>query len=346
MNKISLISVITLGLLTACSKQQNYSVEPLAVETEIVSAGQEAGIRNYVGTVEEEESVSVSFLGTGTLKRITVSEGQAVHQGQLLAEIDDTQARNLLETARASYTQAEDAIARYKQLYDKGSLPEAKWIEAQSKLDQAKSSLQMAEKNLADCRLTAPMNGIVGKKMMTAGMTVLPSEPVLSIYKINNVKVKVSVPECEIADITAKTSSKITVPAIRQTVDGGEIEKGIVADALTHTYDVRIQVNNKDQKLLPGMACEVKLDVEDTNADNESSQKVITVPVRCVQQSADGNCFVWVVSAEQTACRQIVSLGQTIGNRIEVKSGLKGGEKVIIRGYQKVSENSAVRVNG
>lgn len=342
MKKRTILCVLTLLAMASCSQQQEYKTEALVVETEAVSVSQEAGQQSYVGVVEEEEAVSVSFTSMGTLRRVLVSEGQTVSKGQLLAELDDTQARNMLEGAQASVRQTEDAIGRYKQLYEKGSLAESKWIEAQSKLDQAHASLKAAQKNLEDCQLKAPTAGIIGQKQMTAGATALPSQPVVTIYKINNLKVKVAIPEREMAAITASTPSQIEVAAAGVTIAGGRVEKGVVADGLTHTYDIRIVTTNTDHQLLPGMVCNVTLGIDAANRG--TSQYVLTLPIRCIQQSADGQHFVWVVNDKQ-AHRQPVTLGQTQGNRIEVVAGLQPGTHVIVSGYQKVSEGSEVIVN-
>lgn len=340
MNKVTILCVLTLWLATSCSQQQAYQTEALVVETETVCSSQTTGEKCYVGTIEEEEAVSVSFTSMGTLKRVLVSEGQTVSAGQLLAELDDTQARNMLEGAQASVRQAEDAIERYRQLYDKGSLAESQWVEAQSKLDQAHASLKAAQKNLEDCRLKAPVAGVIGKKQMTAGATALPSQPVVTIYKINNVKVKVAIPEREMAAITPSTPSRIEVAAADVTVAGGRIEKGIVADGLTHTYDVRILTPNTAHKLLPGMVCNVTLRL-DPSASGGAQSSALTLPIRCIQQAADGQHFVWVMTDGQ-AHRRSVTLGATQGNRIAVTAGLEPNTQVIVAGYQKVSEGSVV----
>ena len=86
-------------------------------------------------------------------------------------------------------------------LHDNGSLPEATWVEIQSKVAQAKSQLEVARKNVNDCRLTAPVSGIVGKKLIGIGETALPSQAVVNILDISTVKVKVAVPEAEIGCI-------------------------------------------------------------------------------------------------------------------------------------------------
>jgi RND family efflux transporter MFP subunit len=273
----------------------------------------------------------------GIVKRMLVNEGQAVSKGQLIAEIDDTQARNLLTGAEAQMTQANDALARYKMLHDNGSLPEVKWVEVQSKVTQAKSQLEVARKNLSDCRLIAPVSGIIGKKLIGAGETVLPSQAVVSILDISTVKVKVAVPEAEVGGINASTPTNILVEAINGNYQGGRIEKGVQADALTHTYDIRINVANSDRKLLPGMVANVRF-------VSDGSQAIGTkmVPVTAVQKKADGSLFVWTVAKDSTAHRTTVTIGQTQGNYICVVNGLNIGDRIAIEGYQKLSEGTKV----
>lgn len=128
----------------------------------------------YVGTIEEETSAALSFPVAGTLARTYADEGQRVQQGQLLAELDPTSARQTFDAAQAALDQAKDACARLKQLYDAESLPEIKWVEAQTRLRQAESAYGIARKNLDDCKLYAPFTGVIGKRQAAAGETVLP----------------------------------------------------------------------------------------------------------------------------------------------------------------------------
>ena len=195
---------LTALLLASCKQSQETSQQEtlrVCVET----ATREAGnfITPYVGVIEEEQSTKVSFTGMAMLKSIKVAEGQAVHKGQLLATIDDTQARNALAAAKSALEQARDAEQRMKQLHDNNSLPEMKWVEVQSKVQQAQSTYDMSVKNLEECTILAPCAGVVGSKIMEVGETVLPTEPVLALLSIDRVKVRVNVPEKEIAPITS-----------------------------------------------------------------------------------------------------------------------------------------------
>ena len=332
------LGLLTVLMVCSCGEKKESGVKaPTRVKTQMVMPAFSDGAQTYVGIVEEREGTAVSFTGMGVVRRILVSEGQAVSHGQLIAEMDDTQARNLLSGAEAQMTQANDALERYKMLHDNGSLPEVQWVEIQSKVAQAKSQLEVAKKNLADCRLTAPVSGIVGKKLVGAGETAMPSQAVVTILDISSVKVKVAVPEAEISGINASTPSTISVEAAQATVKGGRIEKGVQADALTHTYDVRISVPNGDRKLLPGMVASVRFIAEGSQSISGKS-----LPVTAVQKAADGSLFVWTVANDSTAHRSKVSIGATHGNHVAITDGIDMGQRVVTEGYQKLSEGTKV----
>ena len=333
-------ALVVLLLATACSKQEGQKTKaPVRVKTEVAATSFNGKGTTYVGIVEEREATAVSFTGMGVVKRMLVDEGQAVRRGQLIAEMDDTQARNLLKGAEAAMVQANDALQRYGMLHDNGSLPEVQWVEVQSKVAQARSQLDVARKNLADCRLTAPVSGIIGRKQVGAGETALPSQAVVSILDISTVKVKAAIPEAEIGNIGLHTPSTIWVEAVGGTYRGGTIEKGVQADALTHTYDIRISVANSGLRLMPGMVAEVRLD---TGAGSHSLQGQVNLPLAAVQKKADGTLFVWTVDQDSTAHRTTVITGPTSGNRVAVSSGIGAGQRVVTEGYQKLSEGTKV----
>lgn len=339
MNKLYKLTTIAfcMMLLSCGNNKTNTDTEALKVETETVGEGQHDLNKSFVGEVEPQSSTAVSFTGMGTVTKVFVEEGQHVSAGQTIAQMDPTQSRNAVDAAQATLFQAEDAFNRLKILHDANSLSEMDWVEIQTKVQQARSSLEMAKKQLADCTLKAPCSGVIGTKNIQSGQTALPSQAVCTILNINSVKVRVSIPEKEIGNISSSTPTHITIDAISQSFDGGRIEKSVQADALTHTYNIRINVPNPGMQLLPGMVANVSI-----NNDMGSDSALTTLPVRCIQQSADGHHFVWTVRNNE-AHRQDVTIGATYGNRIEITSGIKCGEKVIVNGYQKVSENSKVK---
>lgn len=338
---LCLASFLVLTLMACGRQSQEQKTETLKVETETVGETTTNINKNYVGEVEAESATIASFTGMGTVVRMNVSEGQTVRAGQVIAQMDDTQNRNALAAAQSMLNQAQDAYDRMKKLHDNQSLSDIDWVNVQSKLQQAQSGLDMAKKSLEDCTLKAPCSGIVGKKMMEVGQTALPAQPICEILNINRVKVKVSIPEQEISKVTPACTQgegvKISVAALGdETFYSHSFTKGVQGDALTHTYDVLFNLDNPSSALLPGMVAQVELP-----AMNEMNESSITLPIRSIQQSADGKHFVWL-NQDGKAHRVNVTLGSTVGNRIEVTSGIQQGDKVIVAGYQKVSEGSLV----
>ncbi len=348
MNKRNSFALLTAAvIMAACGKsEKNYEVEPLNVTTETVSAGTASVRMHYVGKVEEDSSTPVSFTGMGTVNRVLVEEGQYVSKGQIIAEMDPTQCENTRLAAKASLDQALDAQQRMQVLHESQSISDIDWVNVQTKVRQAQSSLDIAEKAVKDCRLLAPCSGIVGTKLMENGMTALPSQPVCTILNIAKVKVKVSVPEKEIALFNPRQNRGRGVTVSAEALGGKTFRsyqfiRNVQGDPMTHTYDVRFVVQNPGGELLPGMVVSVS-----TDADSDTmGQATVTVPVRSVQQGADGHQFVWL-DKNGKACRQAVQVGEAQGDRIGITAGLAEGDRVIVEGYQKVSEGSEIKTIG
>lgn len=330
----------TLMMIVSCGDDKKNEAEKpvIRVKTEVVELTTCVDEREYVGVVEEQSATSVSFTGSGTVAKVCVSAGQHVNQGQLIAELDKTQAKNAVAIAEAMMTQANDALTRMKQLHDNNSLPEMKWVETQSNVEQARSQLEMARKQLSECSIYAPVSGIVGKDVSNVGETVLPAMSVAKILDIQNVKVKVSIPEKEIASIKSNTTTQITVDANDGKIySGGTIEKCVEANSMTHTYDIKINVSNPNGDLLPGMVCKVRKVYNDAAVAGQ-----VSVPVTAVHKNARNELFVWIVK-DNVAVRQVVSTGRATGNRILITNGLATGDKIVTEGCQKLSEGSKVQ---
>ena len=204
--KKMIIPAIVLFQLFACNPVENHEnlpvTNPIRVTTSIVKKQKVVTALRYSGTVEAFQSVPLNFQTTGTVQEVLVDAGDIVHKGQLLATLDQTDAKNMYEIALSQFQQAKDAYDRLKSVHEKGSLPEIKWVEMESKLEQAQSSLNLATNNLGKCKLFAPVNGMVGRRNIEPGMSSISivSAP-LELVDIRQVYIKISVPENEVAKI-------------------------------------------------------------------------------------------------------------------------------------------------
>lgn len=222
-----------------------------------------------------------------------------------------------------------------EQLHDAQSLPEIKWIEIRTRLRQAESACELARKNLDDCRLLAPFDGVVGKRPGEVGETVLPGVAVLTLLDAANPEVRFAVPEQEIARIGSESRIRFSVAALGdRTFEAGAPEKGIEADPVAHTYDVRAAVSNPDGELLPGMVCRVTV----TAAEAASE---IVLPVSAVRQSGDGQRFVWKVVGDSVV-RTPVTVGRFVASGVTVASGVAAGDRIVTEGVQKIGAGSKV----
>lgn len=292
---------------------------------------------NYVGIIEEETSVSLSFRVQGTVRRTYVTEGQRVAKGALLAELDAGTLQQSCNAAKASLEQAEDAMKRMKLLYDGGSLPEIKYIETQTRLEQARSMYEISRQNLADSKLYAPVDGVVGRHLAEAGENVMAGRAVFTLLDIRTVRVKISVPEREVRLLSLEAEANVNVPALGREYTGKVSEKGVMGNALTHAYDAGISLSNADGQLMPGMVCNVSLDTgEVTNVS------FMVVPNHAVQVSDTGRRFVWCVQHGK-ATAVTVETGGFTERGVQIVSGLSEGMEVIVEGMQKVGEGTKVK---
>ena len=326
-------------LLASCtSKSQEMQREQgVKVKTISLKSDELTASKSYVGVVEEETASALSFSVQGNVERIYVTEGQLVNKGQLLAELGTENLKSACDAAQATLKQAQDAMSRLQQLYDNKSLPEIKYVEAQTKLDQARSMAAISKKNLSNSRLTAPFSGIIGKRMVDIGENAIPGSTAFTLLDITSVKVKVAIPEGEISQIAIGKEASVNIPAIGdQKFRGKIVEKGIVAHPVSHTYDIKIGLPNGDRTLMPGMVCRIWF-----NGDAKSSAFVL--PNNVVQVSSDGQKYVWCVVNNRAKAVKITTGGLS-GQGVIVESGLTEGDVIISEGFQKVSEGMEVVV--
>jgi RND family efflux transporter MFP subunit len=337
--KKTIFLVLTILSLVGCTHKTKVE-EPLAPQVTIsdVKKVTSSGELHYSGSIEALQTIPLTFQTSGTVLRVLVNAGDVVRKGQLLATVDKADAQNMYELSNAKYKQAKDAYNRLKEVHDNGSLQEIKWIEMETNLQQAQSSVAIAKNNLNKSSLNSPDNGIIGKRNIEPGMASIGSVLApLELIKIESVYVKITVPENEISKIKKGLKSNFKVSALNnQTFNGVVTNVGVVADQISRTYEVKITVKNSGLRLKPGMVCDVNLGI---NTDKE----ILAVPYQAVDKDKDNNSFVYVVDqTRKIAKKRVIHIGDYQNDNIEVISGLTYGEKVVSAGNQKLSDNCKI----
>ena len=335
---VSLAALSTL-CLTNCGNKQTSEPTAKIIPVKVVTVGFSdlSHGQNYVGTVEESSAVSLAFSAMGTVERVLVSEGERVRKGQLLAALNSGTAQNAHHAAKSTLHQAQDAYNRLKPLHEKGSLTDIKFIEAETGLEQAKSMEAIARKSVEDCNLYAPMNGVISKRSIEEGVNVTPGLSAFTLVSIDEVDVKISIPENEISEIRIGQPATMLVSALGNREYSGTVhKKGVAGNPVTRTYDTRIRLKNTQLELMPGMVCKVYIEQPDKTES-------IVIPNRTVQISHDNRQFVWLANGD-VAKRQFITIGALNNIGVIVENGLSDGDKLIVEGYQKVSEGMKINI--
>ena len=323
--------------LAGCQVKEEKTGGPSPVRVKVmkVALSEQKTSGRFSGTVEEAAGTPLSFSVMGTVNAVSFRLGNRVEKGQLLASLDATSVRSSYDAAKAALVQAEDAYRRMKELHGKGSLPEIKWVEAQSKLQQARSMEEMARKNLKDYKLYAPFSGVIADKSVEVGQNVIPGMAVGKLLGVSRLKVKISMPESEIASVSLHQKAEIVVPALGSRRFSGMVsEKGIMADPFSRSYEVKIDVADAGGDLMPGMVTEVRL----AGADGGTA---VIVPARIVQLDEKNRSFVWIDN-NGVAEKRVISCGDFAGDGVVITSGLKVDDRIIVEGQQKVCNGTKI----
>lgn len=327
-------------LPAGCSQKEKATPRPpVGVKVMAVGQGLQAGDEAYVGTVVESSGMAVSFQVPGSISRLYVDEGAKVARGQLLATLDPATLRQAHASQAAVLRQAADAYRRYKRLHEQGTISEIQWMEVQSKYEQAKAAEAMAREQLSHTSVRAPKAGVISDRMVEEGSNVAPGQPIMKLVDVSRVDIRISVPENRVSAVKVGTRAEIKVSALGGATYAGSVtEKGVEANPISHTYEVKMNIANPGSRLMPGMVCDVRLYTGKAVADGGE----ITVPSQAVGLDTDGERFVWV-SERGIARRRTISVGGFVPGGVSVTSGLRAGEKVIVEGCSKVSEGMKVK---
>lgn len=335
------------ALLSGChARTAEVEREPVPVAVVAVHGGTAQSYRTYAGTVEEASSTPVSFGIGGEVAAIHVKNGQQVRAGHLLATIDSRDAANACDVAAATLQQACDAYNRAKQVYEKGSLPEIKWVEVQTRYNQAVSTYELAKRRLDDCSLRAPVDGTVERMLTQVGTHIAPGMPLLHIVDLSTLYIRISVPDVDVNRINVGARVLVDVNALPDSVGsslpGVVAERDVTADLVAHSYAFRIRLQRKPQGLLPGMMCNCRLIAsEGASVITSGGAPFAELPARAVQLANDGSRYVWLVRHGK-AFRQPVKVADLTRRGVLIREGLHENDTVIVDGMLKVSEGMEV----
>lgn len=312
-----------------------------------------------LGTVQPFQSVQVRTRVDGTLLEVSVTEGQEVKKGDLLAVIDPRPFRALLEVAQARRKQdlaelenARNELARYTSLAQKE-------IASRQKLDTVtmqvarltaalagnEAMINSAELNLEFCYIRAPFDARVGLRNVDPGNVVRAAEaaPMFSLVQVRPISATFTVPQDNLPRIQEAMAAGPLAVAAYSGDDKTELDRGTLLtvdnmiDGATGTIKLKATFPNEKNRLWPGQFVHLRLLVE-------TARDAITLPSAAVQHGQIGQ-YVYVVKPDSTVSRQIVETARDDGELTIISKGLTEGQIVVRNGQSRLRAGSRIAAN-
>lgn len=332
--------------LASCSGQENKDADsqdekkPL-VKVETVNSREVVQEGKYTATVDPDLINNISASSPNRIKEILVDEGMRVQKGQKLVVLDDVNAINYemqVANAKANLENVKLNYDRAVQLLNIGGGTQQNVDQMEIQLTSAKNAVASAERALRNARentvLTSPISGVVTKRNYDPG-DMTGALPIVTVAQVNPLKIVINVSESEFSHVKKGMPAKITFDTYGSEEFTGHVSSIMpTIDTQSRTFGVEITMNNSDGRVLPGMFGRVTL--------NFGREMRVVVPDRAVvKQSGSADQYVYTYANGKVSYNK-VELGQRIGNKYEIISGLNPGAEVVITGQSKLANGAEV----
>ena len=332
------------------------------------------------GYVVARTKASVSSKISGRLEYLGVTEGSVVKKGDIIARLESAdyaaalaqsqaaqaEARAALQEARADRDQLRRDADRSRLLFEKGMVPQQQAETAASNLEagearvalqeaqirSAEAAVEVASANLENTVIRAPFDGTVLRKDAEVGEVVAPSVTgggltrgaVVTMADLETLEVEVDVNEAYISQIRDAQPARIQLNAYPDTTFAGQVRQIVpTADRQKATVLVKVSVLDKDPRILPEMGAKVEFSDESDGADAGGAAPArVFVPATAVHEEG-GAQVVWLVRDGKLE-RRAVQAGPVSADRREIRSGLSGGEQVVVESTRDLKEGARATV--
>ncbi len=325
-------------------KSSGIEVKQVTIENVAIPLSATAAIE-----INMDRSAKISPRVTGKAVRIVASQGDRISAGQALAWLDSVE----LNQTWSDYIKAKGRVElasrnfqRESTLFEKKISPEKDVLKAKQELEEAEADSNFARErfrlfgidvsqfefskgngNHPLIPVTSPVGGVVLEKAVTQGEMVNSDKTLFTVADLSTLWVVIDVYEKDISRLRLGTGVKVSVTAFADKTFRGKISYiGDVIDEKTRTEKARVTIDNSSGLLKPGMFATVL-----TEPISGGTERLIAVPEEAAIIEGSKR-YVFIQTAPDKFKRRDIEAGRTLGDRVEVRSGLKEGEKVAVKG--------------
>jgi len=331
---------------------------PQTVGVATIGTGDMDMVLQGLGAVTPIATVTVRTQINGQLQELAFQEGQIVHKGDFLAQIDPRPYQVALEQAQGTLAhdtallhQAEADNARYQQLNRQDSISRQQAQDQvflikqyQGSIISDQAAVDSAKLNLTYCHIVSPVDGRVGIRMVDQGNYVQTSDTsgIVVVTQLQPMSVLFTLPEDNVGEVQRQMQKGPLAVTAYDRTDTTLIATGTLAttdneiDPTTGTVKLRALFPNTDNALFPQQFVNAHLLVE-------TLHDVVIAPIAVVQHGAPG-AFVYLVKPDDTVSVQVVKTGISQGERVQITDGLQAGDRVVVDGLDRLRDGMHVSV--
>jgi RND family efflux transporter MFP subunit len=332
-----LAPIMAVAAFVACAKPQPHATTALApppLATLTVAPERAREEQSWDGVVEAINQATLSAQTTGRVTELPYDVNDFVEAGAVLVRFTNVEqgagrngAQAALASARAAYNEAEANYKRVAEIYARKLVSKAQLDQAvashdaaKASLDSAQAALRAAGQQLDYTVIRAPYSGYVTKRYVHVGESVQAGQPLIAGVSLGELRVNVNVPQSAVEAIRRFDTADILLDGETRRVPAGKITVFPYADSATHTFSVRLELGEEKTELYPGMTVKVAF------ATGEAQRTLL--PFGAVVQRGEVSA-AYIMAPDSTLRLRQLRLGHSVGDRIEILSGIEPGENVV-----------------
>jgi membrane fusion protein (multidrug efflux system) len=325
---------------------------PEAVPVEVMTVTPEDATATVTatGTLAARDDVPISAEASGRVAEVLVKVGDRVAEGDVLVRLDDELARLALRqaeaqllSAEADLADAETGLERSRALRENGDISQAEFDAAELRYKASRGAFLAAqaahgsaERRLRNTVIESPIDGTVAFVQAEVGHLMNVGSPVAHVVNDDTLEVEIGLTEQQAVDVRAGRKARVRVRSYPEREFVGRVEYvGPRADDRSKTFPARVVLRNPGGELRAGMVGEV------TIATEEFKDRIVIVRDWVVDRYGEPAVFV---AADSLAELRRVRLGKVLGDRVIVEDGLSEGDRLVVLGYERLSEGARVSV--
>jgi len=326
--------------LSACgvepeAKPADKAPRPHLVELTTVVSDRLDFAADRAGSLRALHEVKIVNQQEGQLLELTVREGDRVTAGQVLARYDDRIARAELDKAKASLAQAEADFKRSEQLVAEGFLSAEAMSRAATSLELARAEARLLTTRLQHMTLSAPMAGVVARRLVEPGDATAKHTHLLSIIDASRLVTDVELSELALPNLRVGDIAQVRIDALGADSHPGRILRiHPTLDPATRSGRVEVVLEPLPPGARPGQFCRVTFAA--------AARQSLVAPLAALQRDSAGE-FVFVHDDSGTVRRTAVRSGLRLADRVEIIDGVQAGQKVVVKGFLELSDGRKVK---